>query len=537
MPSSGMANQDPSTAEPRPNVLFVICDQLRADHLGFAGNPVVQTPNIDAIASGGTVFDRAYVNNAVCMPNRSTIMTGRMPSAHGVVFNDRSLDPSAATFVGQLRGAGWRTALIGKSHLQHGMSREAVYESPMAAGMVSPYEPGWDTIEHQERYEAGERIDPDDFYGFDHIELTIGHGAWSGGHHYQWAREKGVSHEQLRCGLDPQAEIAGRSGEWWQLHPAPFPDEAYSTTFVTERTIAFIEEATGDGEPWMAWCSFPDPHHPMSPPEPWFSRHSPDEIDLPSTFDDPGDGWPAHMTHIRNTDANLDGHTRYVLPFGPTPEQARGAIAATYGMVEAIDNGIGRIMGSLERLGIADDTIIIFTSDHGDMMGDHGLMLKAAMHYEGCVRVPLVVNVPGGGGRRTTSLAASIDLPHTVLELCGVPQYQSMQGASLASVLADPTATVRDHILVEEDFPASVFRGGPPVKTRTVITEDHRLTRDSNGHCQVFDLGNDPDEVIDLNHDNRDTATRDRLFGVLVDAMMGADDLTRMEPVSLDVDG
>ena len=98
----------------RPNVLFVICDQLRADHLGFAGNSVVQTPNIDAIAAGGTVFDRAYVNNPVCMPNRSTIMTGRMPSAHGVVFNDRSLDPNVNTFVAQLRDAGWRTALIGK---------------------------------------------------------------------------------------------------------------------------------------------------------------------------------------------------------------------------------------------------------------------------------------------------------------------------------------------------------------------------------------------------------------------------------------
>ena len=93
----------------RPNVLFVICDQLRADHLGFAGNQVVRTPHIDAIAAGGTVFDRAYVNNPICMPNRSTMMTGRMPSAHGVIFNDRSLEPSETTFVSQLRDAGWRT--------------------------------------------------------------------------------------------------------------------------------------------------------------------------------------------------------------------------------------------------------------------------------------------------------------------------------------------------------------------------------------------------------------------------------------------
>ena len=102
----------------RPNVLFIICDQLRADHLGFAGNPIVRTPNIDRIAAGATLFDRAYVNNPVCMPNRSTIMTGLMPSAHGVIFNDRSLAPNHNTFVAQLRRAGWRTGLIGKSHLQ-----------------------------------------------------------------------------------------------------------------------------------------------------------------------------------------------------------------------------------------------------------------------------------------------------------------------------------------------------------------------------------------------------------------------------------
>ena len=130
----------------RPNVLFVICDQLRADHLGFAGNPVVRTPNLDALAACGTVFDRAYVNNPVCMPNRSTMMTGRLPSAHGVVFNDRSLPLNAETFVGRLRAEGWITGLIGKSHLQHGESRDSV--KPLDhPGMWSPFEEGWDTVE------------------------------------------------------------------------------------------------------------------------------------------------------------------------------------------------------------------------------------------------------------------------------------------------------------------------------------------------------------------------------------------------------
>ena len=186
------------TAAPRqrPNVLFIITDQHRADHVGFGGNDVVRTPNLDALAARSTVFDRAYVSNPVCMPNRSSIMTGRMPSAHGVIFNDRSLSPDANTFVSQLRDNGYRTALIGKSHLQHGMSREAVVDLPGDPALRAPWAEGWDTIEHQERYESGDTPDLDDFYGFEHIELTLGHGALSGGHHYQWALDRGVTHEQ-----------------------------------------------------------------------------------------------------------------------------------------------------------------------------------------------------------------------------------------------------------------------------------------------------------------------------------------------------
>ena len=167
----------------RPNVLFIICDQLRADHLGYAGNPVVRTPNIDSIAAAGTVFERAYVNNPVCMPNRSTIMTGRMPSAHGVIFNDRSLEPDVNTFVSQLRQAGWATALMGKSHLQHGESRNAVVDLGKPPVRRSPFPEGWDTIEHDERYERGDVVAPDDFYGFGEIKLTVGHGGEVGALH------------------------------------------------------------------------------------------------------------------------------------------------------------------------------------------------------------------------------------------------------------------------------------------------------------------------------------------------------------------
>jgi arylsulfatase A-like enzyme len=521
---------DPVAA--KPNVLFIICDQLRADYLGFARHPMVKTPNIDRIAARAVVFDKAYVSNPVCMPNRSTIMTGRMPSAHGVIFNDRSLSPTSNTFVRQFREAGWQTGLIGKSHLQHGSSREAVAEFGVDPGAFSPFDEGWDTVEHSERYEAGETIDPDDFYGFGHIRLSIGHGAWTGGHHYQWAREKGATHEQLVAGIDPTADIPGRSPHWWQIHPAPFDDDVYSTTFVTEKTIEFMADAGKAGNPWLAWCSFPDPHHPLSPPEPWFSRYTPDDIDLPATFDDPGEGWPRHLTMLRSLGPDDSNPSAFVRPFGPTADQARAAIAATYGMIEAIDHGVGRILDQLDAMGAADDTVIVFTSDHGDMMGEHGLILKGAMHFQGCLRVPLAISAPGAESGRSSSLVSSIDLPHTLLDLCGVEEYQGMQGQSLTPILDETSAIVRSSVLVEDDFPPAAVGPGLPLKTRTVVTDTFRYSRDIHGQEQLYDFTNDPDELTNLAIEERDPAARYAALDVLTKALIVADDTTRLEPVA-----
>ena len=529
MSADAMPEQAPTK---RPNVLFVICDQLRADHLGYAGNRIVQTPHIDALAARGTVFDRSYVNNPVCMPNRSSMMTGRMPSAHGVVFNDRSLPINATTFVGRLRDEGWRTALVGKSHLQHGESKGAVLPLGIP-GASSPFEDGWDTLEHPERYLDGEPPDVIDFYGFDTAEFTVGHGLFYAGHNFRWAVDRGADPDVLRNGLDPRVPSPGRSPLWWQIQAMPIPEEASATSFVTERTIDFIERSESTGEPWMVWCSFPDPHHPMAAPEPWFSRHHPDEIDLPTTFDDPGEDWPDHIRSTRRRGVDNDGTRPWVTPFSPTPELLRAATAATYGMIEAIDHGVGRILASIERLGAADDTIVIFTSDHGDMGGDHGLLLKGAMHFQGCVRTPLVIMDPRRPNQRTASLTASVDLPSTVLDLCGVEGYTGMQGVSLRPVLDDPQASVRDAVLVEDDYPLNPIVGRLPLRTRTVITETHRYTRDSDGFEMLYDLDTDPDELTNIAVRRRDPEARTAALDALVEEMILADDNTRLEPVGM----
>lgn len=532
-PTNAADSATANGAASKPNVLFIITDQQRADHTGFAGNDVVRTPNLDALAARGTVFDNAWVANPVCMPNRSTIMTGRMPSAHGVVFNDRSLEPGANTHVRQFRAAGYRTALIGKSHLQHGMSRNAVNPSDLAGGPVDEYWPsGWDTLEDPERYLDDEPEFPDSFYGFGNVELAIDHGARVSGHHLRWALDRGGRFEDLYTPLTAESPFRRRSDIWWQIYEPPYDPKFHSSSFVADRTVAFIEDSVSQGKPWLAWASFPDPHHPMSPPGEWFSRYRPEDMVVPATVDDPLESAPEYVRAISQLHPRDQRH--WVAPCGVAGDHdmLREAIAATYGMIELIDDRVGHILAALERLGQADNTIIVFTSDHGDMMGDHGLMLKGYLHYRGTLAVPLVIADPRRAPARTSSLAGSIDLGPTLLEMADIQPFEGMSGRSLVPVLDDPSATVRDEVLIEDDFPGALVRQSLiPAKTRTLVTENLRLTRHSDGAEQLFDTKADPDEIAPLGRN--DPARRADMYERLAAAMMEADDMARGMPMTV----
>ncbi len=494
------------------------------------GNAVVRTPNMDSIAAAGTVFENAWVANPVCMPNRSSIMTGRMPSAHGVIFNDRSLDWHANTFVRQFRSAGYATGLIGKSHLQHGTSRNAVVPYRGEGAVTSTLPAGWDEIENYERYLEASPEDPEDFYGFGHIELASDHGARITGHHLQWALAKGGRREDLFTDYDEAVRGNHISERWWQIYQPPYPEELHSTTFVTERTINFIREAEAKQQPWLSWCSFPDPHHPMTPPGDWFFRHKPEDMVLPQSRHDPLTDAPAHLQQFKQMHPR--DQRNWVAPcgYGGDDEMLAEAIAATYGSIEMIDHGIGRILDTLDNLGARDNTIIVFTSDHGDMMGDHGLFLKGFMHYRGTLQVPMVIDVPGNGAARTDSLASSVDLGVTLMDLCNLAPYDGIQGISLAPVITDPQAEVRGHALIEDDLSNITAKLTPfPGKTRTLISGKHRYTYNNKGEEQLFDLSTDPDEMNDLKQDG---ILRSRLIEQMMAALVETDDAARGAPAT-----
>ena len=519
---------EPSTKN--PNVLVIITDQQRADHAGFMGNKTLNTPNLDRLASRSVVFQNAWVSNPVCMPNRCSILTGRMPSAHGVIFNDRSLEWNANTFVRQFKQANYSTTLIGKSHLQHGMSRNSMVPFRGNGAFESIFPAGWDEIENYENYLDSDTLKTEDFYGFGEIELAIDHGARVSGHHLLWALGKGAKKDELLVDYDASAPGQKRSKHWWQVYQPPYSEEFHSTSFVTERTIDHIRSKSKKESPWLIWSSFPDPHHPMTPPGKWFDRHKAEDMSLPDSRSDTLSDAPEHLRVFQGI------HPRdqrdWVSPCGYGDDDLlREAIASTYGMIEMVDDGIGKILEYLKEIGELDNTIIVFTSDHGDMMGDHGLFLKGFMHYRGTLQVPLMINGPGIAPGQNRALASSIDICPTLLELCGIPFYEGIQGKSLHPILAGKHEAIRNGILIEDDIATVTAKLTPiPAKTRTLITSDYRYTRNSKAEEQLFNLIDDPEEMTDL----KSIAPQAKSIAIehMMDMLIDADDAARGAPTS-----
>src|SRR4051812_9874005 len=269
-----------------PNILFFITDQLRADHLGCYGNRTIRTPAIDSLAARGVSFDRFYVASPVCQPNRATLMTGRLPSLHGVRYNGISLSLKATTFVDLLRASGWKTALIGKSHLQNMTGTPTVVPAPSPSpGYVSP-PAGLDEAEKDDR--TGDAYDQENgiawnhnpdrrfrlpYYGFDHVELCSGHATEVHGTYTGWLRTRQPDADRLR-GPENALPSTYVLPQAWRTS---LPEELYPTSYVVERTLAFLDDHTGQrgAAPFFLQCSFPDPHHPFTPPGRYWDMYKP----------------------------------------------------------------------------------------------------------------------------------------------------------------------------------------------------------------------------------------------------------------------
>jgi arylsulfatase A-like enzyme len=511
----------------RPNFLLFITDQQRADHVGAYGNAVVHTPHIDRLATEGFLAERCYVASPICMPNRGSLMTGRMPSVHGARHNGVPLPLDAQTFVERLREEGYRTALVGKSHLQNITGTRALYPpatGPHTRGEARRQPPGRYDQETGPRWEQDAGLDMDlPFYGFESVDLVINHGDTAGGHYRRWLQSE---HPGVAAVVGPEHAIPtpdydlSGCGQAWRTR---VPPELSTTSYVARRACERMSELAASGQPFFLQCSFPDPHHPFTPPGRYWDLHRPQDMDLPASFHIRRSGPMPHLDWLHEQRDRGRAVKDSPAMFAATEREVREALALNYGSIAHIDDAVGRVLEHLDALGVAGDTVVIFTSDHGDYFGDHQLLWKGPLHYQGVTRVPLVWRDPAAAhSRRSTQLCSTIDIAPTVLARAGCTPYNGIQGRSLLPVMRDDSPLAdRTALLIEEEGQRVMFGFPGRTRMRTLQTDRFRLSIYAGaGWGELYDLQADPHEAANLWDDPAHAGLRHDLLHQLATLMM-----------------
>lgn len=474
------------------NVLFIMTDQHRADHLSCAGNKTIKTPNLDRLANDGVHFTNTFCTNTMCMPNRSTLLTGYYSNIHGVRSNGINLAENIPTITDTLTRKGWHTAAFGKMHLQF-------WSPPYKREYISA-ECWGDWMTEKPSDNPVKENFPIPYYGFKETEMVSGHGLFCTGHYMNWLEER---YPEYIPKLKKRFKKVDNFFLLWE--DCDLPEELYNTSYVKDRTISFLERyAKGKygKKPFFIHCSFPDPHHPLSPPERYKKMYKAEDIELPESFDDIENLYE----HPFLGDFLKNPIFRGAMIRESTKEEIRKFTSLTYSSVTMIDHAIGEILASLERLGLAEDTIVIYTSDHGDLMGDHGLLLKGPSPFKGVLKVPLIWKIPGQeGGLISEKLVSSIDIPKTILNLLGIRERYhppDMQGYDITPLLQGQEKDIRDCCLIMED--EELGPNGPLLtKLRHLVTEDYKITiyGEIEKYGDLFDRENDPQELNNLWND------------------------------------
>ena len=491
----------------RPNVLLITTDQQHWQTLGI-NNDEIETPQLDRLASSGTVYDRAYCPNPTCTPTRGSIITGKQPSQHGG-WSLGTKVPESEHFVGEdFTAAGYDTALIGKAHFQ-----------PLDS-----------TAEHEslEAYPTMQDLDfwrdfHGPFYGFEHVELARNHvdEAHVGQHYAIWMEAQGFT-DWRDCFRPPTGNHPPQHGRW------NLPEEYHYNTWIAERTNARLDRCADRDQPFFCWASFFDPHPPYLVPEPWDTMYDPAELKVPTAEPGEHQDMPPHhqLTQTENPDFSdwresghgIHGMRSHLHERGELAED----IAIYYGMVSCLDRYVGRILDHLNDLGLVDETIVIFTSDHGHFYGQHGLTAKGPFHYEDLIRVPFIVSQPGTipSGQRSDALQSLTDLAPSLLSATGIDVPRTMTGVDQSAVWTGESGRARDHVVVDNHHEPTT------IHCKTYVEDRYKLTvYFEREYGELFDLKVDPDELTNLWDDPSARDLKAELHRKLLFAEMGQEPL------------
>ncbi len=491
-----------------PNILLITSDQQHWNTLSLT-NPEIKTPHLDALAREGTVFGRAYCPNPTCTPTRASMITGRYPSQHGAWSLGTKLPESEYTVGESFSKAGYQTALVGKAHFQPLKHTE---EFPS----LESY-PIMQDLEYWRKFHGP-------FYGFGHVELARNHVAEAhvGQHYAIWMEENGL--KNWRDFFQPPTGTNNSQKHKWLI-----PEKYHYDVWIAERATALLEGYAKRKENFFLWASFFDPHPDYLVPEPWDTMYDPAALTVPVLTPGEHDRNPPHF---KLTQEKKPDFSSYREEGGDACHgfhshlQARASlakdIAIYYGMISLMDKYIGKILERLDGLGLAQNTLVVFTSDHGHFFGQHGLTRKGAFHYEDMIRVPMIARFPGRvpADRTSTSLQSLVDYAPTFLSFAGIEIPRSMTGIDQRAVWCGGKEGVRDHVIVENRHQPTTLH------VKTYVDERYKITvyyqRD---YGEIFDLKGDPGELNNLWTDPAHQGLKAELIRKLLFAEMGKEPL------------
>lgn len=438
----------------KPNILLLFSDQHNADFMGCAGYPNLITPNLDKLARDGVRFTRTYCQDGICVPSRSSMMTGQYPRTTGVLENsDRAYNVEQLhPLYHLLKENGYITGCFGKQHLPGGMKR-----------------------------------------GFDHSATTIGARSDPSDEYYSdWIKERGQAKEAYRDGK-------GSKKSPLMCHISDLKPENTQEAYIAKKSMEFLKKAKESGKPFFCWTSFFHPHQPYTPVKKWADLYPPSEVKLPDNLREPVENLPPHLQGWRK-----NSNRPWALAEAAADENIyRNYISYYCALVTEVDHYVGEVIASLKEQGMYEDTIIIYTADHGDFVARHGMVEKCALGhnvYEDTLKVPMIMSWADNfeKGHVNNDLTELVDIYPTLLDLCDIEKPANVQlpGKSLAKVLEKAQGIERE-FAVSENW-----------SQVTIITERYKF-----GHWieppysrfdfrefgdMIFDLEKDPTEVNNL---------------------------------------
>lgn len=434
----------------RPNILWLCTDQQRYDTINSLGNPLVRSPTVDGLVEQGVAFTQAYCQSPVCAPSRASFLTGRYPRTTGCRQNGQKIPEDEVLVSRMLADVGYRCGLAGKLHL-----------ASCSDGKV------------ESRIDDGYH----DFHWSHHPQPD-----WEENAYTQWLANNGQTWERLYSGRSTGYVKEG------------VPAEFHQTTWCAEVAIDFIRANRDD--PWFFSFNCFDPHHPFDPPAEYLKKYKPDDMPLPKI----GASDPASKTSFQQLDSVWAHNSPGEFHTGAMEDSDRREVtAAYYAMCELIDDQVGRILQALDETGQRENTIVVFMSDHGEMLGDHGIYFKGPHFYDEAIRVPLIISCPSRfqSGLRVDGLTELVDLVPTLLEACGLPIPERVQGRSLIPHLtgaADPSVH-RDSVYCEYlNSWTHADAYGSMLRTESAKVVVYHGTKQG----ELYDLASDPDEFQNL---------------------------------------